>query len=170
MINLILAQIVGLFGFVLNITSTLRSNKNKILIYNALANTASIIQYLLLGAWTGAISCFIAVTRNIFFLKYKNNIPLKAFIIYILIAIPFNLIGYNGIISLLPVFNIILYAYGLYQKNVGVLKIITIIVSISGLIYDAFILAFVGVLSQGIAMIGSIIGYLNYKKGLSQNI
>jgi len=162
--NIILAQVVGIIGFYLNINSTLKTTKNKVLLYNGLANIASTIQYLLLGAFNGAICCFIATIRNLVFAKYKNNIPIYVLITYILIVIPLNLIGYDGILSLLPTFNIIIYAIGLYQKNIGTLKIITIIISTTGMIYDICNLAIVGAISQACAMISGTMGYLKYKK------
>lgn len=163
MINIIIAQIMGLLCFVANIFSTQQDTKNKTMIYNRLANCFSGIQYILLGAYNGAISILVAITRDTVFIRYKKKIPLYILIIYIIVAITVNIPCYNGIISLLPIFNIIVYGIAVYQNNVEYLKLAIIFVGISGAIYDAASLAIVGMFSNTFLAISGIIGYIRYR-------
>ena len=160
--NIIVANLIALFSFLFNITSTQKNKKGQILLYNGVANVMSCIQFIILGAWTGAISCILAATRNVVFSLFKNKIPLIIFILYVIVVIVLNIPAITSIISIIPVIAIILYGYGLYQNNVGVLKIITVVVNISCLIYDIYNYAFVLAISDSIASISAIIGLIRY--------
>ena len=70
----IIANILGGFIFILNVLSDAKLTTKKVYIYNGLCNGLSIIQYVLLGAWTGALCCAIAVIRNIILLVLKIKI------------------------------------------------------------------------------------------------
>ena len=145
---LFIAQIFGLISLVTNIVSIIKNKKKSILIYNGISNVACIIQYILLGTFTGAISSVIATLRNIVFSRYKNKIPLYILILYFLVAILFNLPYCNGIMSLIPLLNILVYGYGIWQTNIATLKIINIITGIAGMIYDIYALAYVSFINQ----------------------
>lgn len=161
---IVIAQLFGLLSFLFNFTSTQQNEKNKILLHNGLANLLSGIQYICLGAYSGCVATFVATARNVVFAKYKDQVPLYILIIYLIIAITFNLGNVHGIIDIIPIFNICAYGIAIYQKDVGILKKIVIINGVLGLIYDTTNMAFVGALSQVLSIIGGIIGYARYKK------
>lgn len=161
---IIIANIVALFSFIFNIVGTQKNKKNQVLLYNGIANVLSCIQFMLLNAWTGAISCILAAMRNVIFSLFKNKIPLIIFLIYVIIVISLNLPAITSLISIIPVFAIILYGYGLYQNNIAILKIIIIIVNISCLIYDIYNYAFVLALSDSLASSCAIIGFIRYQE------
>ena len=96
----IIANILGGFIFILNVLSNAKLTTKKVYIYNGLCNGLAIIQYVLLGAWTGAICCVIAVLRNIIFALFKKDIPIIYLIVYIVLVIGFN-IGFISIIQII---------------------------------------------------------------------
>lgn len=161
---IILAQIFALGGLFLNVMSTQQDEKGKILLYNGLANFTSCIQYILLGAYTGCISCIVASGRNIVFGKYKEKIPIYILLLYYVIAIILNIPAYNGLMSLIPLFNILLFGYGIWQKNVKTTKLIIIIVDSAAIIYDAYNLALVNCISSIISCTSAMLGYYRYSK------
>lgn len=160
--NIIIANVIALCSFIFNLTGTQKNKKGQILLFNGIANVMSCIQFILLGAWTGAISCILAATRNVVFSLFKKKIPLLIFIFYVFIVIILNIPAITSLISIIPVAAIILYGYGLYQKDVSVLKIITIIVNVSCLIYNIYNYAFVSAISDSVASISAIIGFIRY--------
>lgn len=164
-ILIIIAQIFGLISIFFVTVANVKTKKKEILFFNGIANVFSCIQYCLLGAWTGAVSTIIAATRNAIFSRFKdNNIPLYVLIIYLIIVLIINGFIYTDIISLIPIFNVCIFAYGLWQKDVGRLKIIMIIVGLTGVLYDTINLAFVSVINQSISAITGTIGYIRYRK------
>lgn len=161
---IIIAQLFGLMSFVFNFTATQQAEKNQILLHNGLANAFSGIQYLCLGAYSGFISTLIATTRNIVFSRFKDRVPLYVLIIYLIIAITFNIGTVTSLIAVIPVLNICTYGIAIYQKDVGVLKRVMILNGCLGLVYDLVNLAFLGACSQLLGIIGGVIGYVRYKK------
>lgn len=162
--NLYLAQLFGFIALVTNIISILKNKKKSILIYNGTSNIACIIQYILLEKPTGAISSVIATLRNVVFSRFKGKIPVIVLIIYIIIALAFNLPYCTTIMSIIPLFNIIIYGFGIWQTNIETLKIINVITGLTGMIYDIYALAFVSFVNQLLSFIAGLISYYNYRK------
>lgn len=155
------AQVVALGVIFLNLVATQQTKKRNVLILNATGNFLSSMQYILLGAYTGCISCGVAIIRNIVFGLYKDKeIPLYVLIIYWIVAVAIALPFYNGILSLIPIINICIYGFALWQKNMKVYKIIVMYVGAAGAIYDFDSKAYVTLFNEGIDFFGSIIGYI----------
>ena len=66
--------------------------------------------------------------------------------------------------SLIPLFNILLFGYGIWQKNVKTTKLIIIIVDSAAIIYDAYNLALVNCISSIISCTSAMLGYYRYSK------
>ena len=160
---IIIAQFFGLLSFIFNFTSTQQAEKNKILLHNGLANLLSGIQYLCLGAYSGCVATLIATTRNVVFGKLKEKVPLYVLIIYLIVAITFNIKTIHTFLDIIPVLNICTYGIAICQKDVGILKKTIIINSTLGLVYDLTNYAFIGALSQILGIIGGVVGYIRYK-------
>lgn len=159
-----IAQIFGAIALLTNAISILKNKKKSILLYNGASNIACIIQYLLLGQLPGAISSAIATLRNVVFSKFKNKIPLIILIIYIAIALGFNLPYCKNIMDIIPIFNIIVYGFGIWQTNIETLKIINIITGFTGMIYDINASAYTGFINQFVSFVAGIISYVEYRK------
>lgn len=143
-------QILGALVFLLNIIGNTKLTTKKVYIYNGVCNSLSVIQYCLLGAWTGALCCIIAVIRNIVFSKFKKDVPVSALLIYIALVILLNYKVVNNVLDIIPIINIIIYAIALWSKNIMNIKIVGLITCIDGVVYDFINGAYVSVLNQAI--------------------
>ena len=132
---LIIANILGGVIFLLNIISNAKLTTKKVYIYNALCNGLSIIQYLLLSAWTGVICCIIAVVRNIVFALFKKEVPFVVLAIYIVLVLLLNYKLVNSVIDIVPIINITIYAVALWTKKIRNIKVVGIITCATGIIY-----------------------------------
>ena len=153
----IIANILGGFIFILNVLSNAKLTTKKVYIYNGLCNGLAIIQYVLLGAWTGAICCVIAVLRNIIFALFKKDIPIIYLIVYIVLVIGFNIGFINSIIDIVPIINITIYAIALWTKKITNIKIVGIITCVTGIFYDFINGAYITVLNEIVDGIAGII-------------
>ena len=151
----ICAQIIGGLVFLLNIICHAKLTTKKVYIYNGIINGLCTVQYCLLSAWSGALCCFIALIRNIVFSKYKNKVPLYVLIIYILVVILLNYKLVHNILDIIPIINIIIYAIGLWTKDIMKIKKIGFFTCLIGIIYDFNKKAYVTVLNE---IIDGIIG------------
>ena len=162
----IIAQILGALVFILNIIGNTKLTTKKVYAYNTICNGLSIAQYSLLGAWSGALCCLIALIRNFVFAKYKKKVPLYVLLIYIAVVILLNYKLIHNALDLIPVINIIIYAIALWTKDIMNIKVIGVFTCIIGIIYDYTNRAYVTVLNEIIDGIVGIrcISILNKKK------
>ena len=70
--NIIIAQLSKLVGASFSIAANKTTEEKRIFIYNGFDNFFCMIQYLLLGAYTGGIVCGLTITTN-------NNIIIVSF-------------------------------------------------------------------------------------------
>lgn len=144
----VIVQILGALVFLLNIYGNTKLSTKKVYIYNGICNGLSVIQYCLLGAWSGALCCIIAVVRNIVFSKFKKNVPVYILLIYIVLVILLNYKIVNGPLDVIPIINIIVYAIALWTKKIMNIKVIGLLTCIDGVFYDFINGAYVSVLNQ----------------------
>lgn len=162
-----IAQALGICSFTTTIISSAKNSTDKVLFYNGLGNLLASLQYLLLGGYTGALCCIIAVIRNIVFSKYKDKVPVYILIIYLVLVLIINYPLIHGFIDILPVFNIMIYAIALWTKNIVVIKVAYLSTFTTGIIYDFNKKAYTSMLTQvidGIVGTTSLIILLKKKK------
>lgn len=143
--NIILAQIFRLISSFFCILADKNNNKKKIFTYNGIYNFFSGIQYLLLNAITGALCSFLAILRNIILYKYNKKLPIYVIILYFIVIIGFNLMAYDGLITILPIFLILFYSIALYIGKVMTIKYAVILTCLIEIIYDFYYQAYVGI-------------------------
>lgn len=162
--KVLIAQIIAVAIILANIIANQQTKKKNLLILNGLSNVLSATQYILLGAYTGCISCLVAVLRNIIFASFKNKkIPFYVLLIYWCIAILMNYKFINGLLSIIPVFNICLYGFAIWQNDMKVQKKSSILIDILAIIYDYTNKAYVVILNEALDMISSYIAYIRIK-------
>lgn len=166
----IIAQIIGVLILILTVISIQQKTKEKILMYQIIANVLDGIQYFLLGAITGGVIGFLNVLRCIVFYWYKkkDKKPSVLFlIIFILVAIGSGIISWQDNFSIIPIIVTIIFTYGLWQDNVKVTRICTSLTaggwSIYGLAFKGFSRA-IGSIAECISAIISIVRYDILKK------
>lgn len=157
------AQIVGIFAIIVFAISPHQKTKKKVLIFQLISNLLYAIQYVLLNAFSAVATNVIGGIKNLifyFYAKDEKEIPNKFLYIYILIIVIFGVFTFNGLISIIPILVSILYAYAVWQDNLKVYRIITIIGSISWIIYNFLVGAYVGVAGNVFQLISAIIAFI----------
>lgn len=159
----IYAQIFGLLGATAMLLSNWQKGKNKVLSFLILDSICYFMQYILLGALSGAFTNIIGLIRALI-CKYKDNYKiLNNKIILIIILIIYLIIGiltYNGIISLLPVLASIIYTSTLWQNNIKIIRFGTFIMILACFIYNISVKAYIAGVVEGILLISSILAII----------
>ncbi len=154
-LTFIIAQVFGLLVFIFNIIGHTKLTTKKVYIYNGICNSLSAVQYVLLGALSGALCCLIAILRNIVFYKYKNKVPIYILLIYISLVILLNFNFVHNVLDIIPIINVIIYAIALFTKDIMNIKVTGVFTCLLGIIYDFTNKAYVTVLNE---IIDGIIG------------
>ena len=159
----ILAQIFGVLGSCAMIVSSWQKERKNILFFLAFDNIFYFIQYVLLNALTGAYTNIIGLIRlYLFEKKGKNMFFKKNYTLYIVILL-YILVGvltYENLGSIFPIVSSIIYAIVLWQYNPKYIRIGSSIMLLMWCIYNVLVHAYVGVLSEGILFISSILAII----------
>lgn len=157
------AQVLGAIYFIFDIKITQQKDKKSMIKYNYITNFIGVLQYLCLGAWSGALCNLLANCRNFVFSKFKK-VPMYAVFTFIIIATIANIPNMNGIFSIIPIFNISITAMAIANEDVGFFKLVLVITGFLGIFYNLVSFAFVSVLTSAIYVGSATIGYVNYLK------
>lgn len=161
--RIIVAQIIGFIGLICTITSIQQNKKNKVLIFQILANLLYFLQYFLLGALAGASISFLAIFRCYMFYQYdknKKNKSLLILIIFVLLIILFGICSYDDIFSLIPIITAIMYSYGVWQNNLKRFRIIALIVPMCWFIYNIYVSAYIGMIATILEFISALVAII----------
>lgn len=171
----IIGQIVGGIGVLLFFLSYFCKTQKKLLFIQILGNAVMVVHFFLIGAKTGYFLLIAATIRNIIlyfgdkkYLSWKG-IP---YILAVIIA-GIGALSWEGYHSLFIIVGLGINTVFLSVKNVNVLKASVILTSSLILTYDVFAFSISGMINEGMAIIGSILGLITYyiwnKKQVKEN-
>lgn len=163
-IMVVLAQFFRIISAVFEILADKDSDKKRIFFYNGIYNGFCAIQYFLLNAMTGGICSILAILRN-FLLMYCDKKYLYFILpIYFTSLYLINYSSYDGFLSYLPVFMVIMYTCALFVGNIYGIKITVIVCVLLEIIYDLYYGAYMGMIICVIDAIFVIISLFKMKK------
>lgn len=155
----ILAQIFGLLGALSMLVSNWQKTRNKVLTFLIFDSLFYFIQYILLGALSGAFTNIVGLLRTITF-KYKDKHKLlQSKITLLIISTVYVLIGiftYNNLTSIFPVVASIVYSIVLWQNDVKKIRIGTSVMMLSWLIYNIAVGAYLSAVVEGVLLVSSV--------------
>lgn len=164
--KIIIAQIIGIIAIILNILSLQYKKKKKVMNMQLIANALFSLQYLVLGAFSGAYMNVITVIRCLLYKKYNSSrkkVPTYLVIFVITLCLIAGYVGYNGLFSLIPTIITIIYCIAATSKNVKKYKLIYGLCAIVWLYYNFKVKALVNMIGN-IFEIASAIISLKKKK------
>ena len=166
-----IAQIIGIFAAATNILSFQCKAKNKIILVQLFGGALFTVNFLLLGAVTGAIMNVLAIVRAILFLcKDRLKISDRALVIGLITAfltvyvLTFTVLGVeatarNLIVEALPVIGMSAATVSFSMKNGTAVRIIGITLSSpSWLIYNIFVFSIGAILCEAFSIVSIAIG------------
>ena len=162
--NFIIAQVFGVLVFIAGIISYYKNDTKQVILFNGISNTLCAIQYIFLGAYTGALCCIIAALRNLVFSRFKKDIPLIYLIIFIVFLVGINIPFVNNVIDIIPIINVFMYSIALWTKDIISIKKISLLACIDGIVYNSYKKAYIGVLYELIFSIAVVKSYRELRK------
>lgn len=161
----ILAQVLEVVAFGLDTLAMQCKKKSGILIMGIASNMTYVLEYAFLGAWTGAISLAIGTVRNItyFIFDKKGLKPNKiVLMIFIFLLVGAGIYTWENVTSLLPMVALILWTVASWQDNTKWMRVAEIMICILWIIYDVFVGAYVGCLTNFIILSSAAIGMFRH--------
>ncbi len=155
-----LLQVIGFVGVALFIVSYQIKSNRALFFCQMLGCVIFCVQFFLLGAYTGAISLFINVLRNVLLLKAnvwkwaRSRVTLAVILLLLVLTTVFTWAGW---ISLLPFVSMAVTTIGYWTRNGQKIRLSQLIGSPCTLLYDALIRSWGGALNEGIAIVSILI-------------
>lgn len=148
-----LAQLSGLLAWLCLLLSYYRKNTKKILFIQIISILFYLLNYLLLGAWTGLIIVVFELLRDSLYYKTdKDDLIFKLTIpFYIILAI----LSRNNLIELIPILASLIEGFTLTKSKKTVVPG-AILVYTMWVFYDIFVKAYTGALTDGLIVLSNI--------------
>lgn len=151
--RLIFANALSLVGAVFLWLSCTTKNKGRVHFYQMLQCSVLVVSQLVFGRPSGAVAMGVACVRN--GLKYLGiyNAPFTSVLLILTLALGvyFNT---GGVLGLVPVLAGSFFTVAVYRaRSLRTLKISMIVLLSSWVIYSALIYDFVGLVSNGVALV-----------------
>ncbi len=166
----IFVQTIGFAGIALNLIA-LQFNKHwKIVLLRTLGSSLFVVQYILLGAYTGAAMDGIGVARNLLFiLLVKKKQPTYNYIaIFSLLTIVIGLSTWTGWISVLAIIAKLISTVSYGVKSPRVIRMLNIPSNCCWIAYNVIHFSIAGVVDACLGIASAIIGEVRYVKKLKK--
>lgn len=154
--SFILAQIFALLSSLCLLISFWQKKRNKILFFQILDSSFDIIQYLLLGAYTGGLISLLGATRAYTFSKSNKKQFLFLFLTLYIIA---SIITFSGWESIIPLIAALIYTVVIWNKKEKNIRLFSILVFILWFIYDVLVKAYVSSITDIVLVISNTIAF-----------
>lgn len=162
----LVAQAVGIIAVVLFLLSYQQKKRKNIIILNAISRGLYIIQYIMLGAFSGAV-LDVAGTISSVLAEKKSNRFIKKHLKPILILINLLIVGlgllvYENIFSLLPVFGVLFHTGAFWLDDEKTVRRLSLLGSPFWLAYNLISAAYGSAVGDILSMASIIIAMLRY--------
>ncbi|MBQ0125181.1 MAG: YgjV family protein [Clostridiales bacterium] len=155
-------RVIGILGIIFSVISFQYKKHSGIMLFRTLNESFFGVQYILLGAYTGAginlLSCF----RNVVFAERvkKEKTTLPAQIIFSVIFTVIGIITWEGPKSILIVVAKVISTFGYGMKNTKFLKITILFTASCWLVYNLFVGSIEGALCEAFTLCSIIVALI----------
>jgi len=155
-------QTLGFIYALFLIVSNFKKKSSQILLFQTFSFFFKSIHYYLLEGFSGFLSSFISMIRNLLFFKIKSNFLWT--IIFIIIYFIIGFITYKNIYTLLPILATIIYTIIINYNKPSYLRLGMLVTSGTWLIYNFYIVSYSGIIIQFVMLITNIIAIIKLDK------
>ena len=162
----ILANIIGLLAVIMFVVSYQLKSRRSIIFFNAGSRILYIAQYILLGAFEGALLDMIAFLISLVY-RAKDTRLIKNHLTLTLIASNLFIVGlgmttYKNVYSLLPIIGVIFETLGLWLSKEKHIRLVSLLGAPPWLIYNFISGAYGSVIGNVITLVSIAVAIVRY--------
>lgn len=143
-----------------------QKSRKKILMCKLSADIFWILHYLSLGATAGIIPNFVGIFRELVFVNRNTkkwaDTPLWV-CLFITVNSILGIYSYEEWFDIVPIIASAFVTVSLWIDNPRLMKLISLPVSLAFFVYDLFVLSYVGMINESIAIVSIIIHFIKNK-------
>ena len=162
--RVLIANCVGIFGVLACIMIFQQTERKKLLFWKLIADCFWTVQYLILGAFSGAGVTLIAVARSIIFLRIdpKKGKGVGWLIGFLSVSVIVAALTWKNWWNLCSLTASVLGITSYWIGKPRVSRVLSFPISTAMLIYDLTTMAYMGVINEAMSMVSSIIGIFRH--------
>ena len=162
----ILATIVGFCAVLMFVLSYQLKSRSGIILFNAGSRILYVTQYILLGAFEGALLDIVAFGVSLLCAKSQSGFIKKHFTLAVILAnlviVAVGLSVYQNIFSLLPIFGVIFETLAFWLKNERHIRIVSLLGAPFWLAYNLICLAYASALGNAFTIVSILVAIVRY--------
>ena len=161
----LVVQGIGFVGVALFIISYQIKSNRALFLFQLLGCAAFCTQFTLMGAYTGAITLFINIVRNILLLnagRWKWARSKWTLIVILVLLTIVTAATWAGWPSLLPYASVAVTSVGYWTQNAQKIRLSQLFGSPCGLLYDAIIRSWGGVANEALVIVSILISIYRF--------
>jgi hypothetical protein len=158
----IIIQIIGVLALTANFVSFQMKKHRHILFFRTVNEGLFILQYFLLGAFSGSVLNIVGCVRNIIFAKQviHNKKTIFSTVVFCIIFTAFGIATFDGLGSIMLIFAKVLSTIAYGNKNTTVVRVVSFITHIGYLIYNLSVFSIAGALGDIILLVSLVCSIL----------
>ncbi len=159
-----LIQGVGVLGIIATITAFQCKGHYWILFWRSVSALIFVVQYFLLGAYTGVAMDFLGVARNFLFaeLVRRGKRTWPWVLVFTGVFITAGALTWQGWASLFIIAAKLISNAGYGSKNTFILRLMSLLTSVFWLIYNAYVFTLAGIACEGFAILSILVGIVRF--------
>ena len=164
--HFIIAQALGIIGVLCFLASYFPKSNRALYLLQALGCVAFGVQFFLLGAYSGVLSQFYIIVRNLMFSMY-NHWPWVRWkgwpVLYVILAGVVTFVTWNGFVSIFPMITMTAGTLAMWTNNAGTIRIVAMLVqSPAWIAYDILTGAYSAVINELIVIGSALASIIKY--------
>ena len=160
-VNFLLAQLVGLVTAILAIFSVQLKDMKHVLIMGIFTNLFTVINYWLLGEFSGAWVCLIAIVHTVWIYNYNikgRRFPKRLNYVFIALYSAAVALTFGGFYDVLAWIAAMAFAIAVVQTETSKYRLIIVVNSLAWIIYDLITQSYTMAISHSLIFISALIG------------
>ena len=161
-----MVYVVGALGIAANVIIYQQKSGKKLVFWKLISDVLWALQYIMLGAYSGAAIAVIGIFREIVF--YNNDKKWARsrlwLLFFICVSVLSGILTFKSVFSLLPMVASVLSILGFWRKSPSLSRVLAFPISASMLTYDIYAVSYMGIVNEVLTIISAVIGIIRYLK------
>lgn len=160
----ILIQTLGILGIIASILSFQNNDHKKIMFLRTTNEALFAVQYILLGAYTGAAMNIAGCVRNLLFAHKvaRNESTVASRIVFCIIFTTSGILTWNGFSSILVIFAKVLSTMAYGSSRTGRIRLLILTTSTCWLVYNFFVSSYTGAVCEILTLCSVVSGIIRF--------
>lgn len=162
----VLATVLGLLAVAMFVGSYQLKSRRAIIFFNAGSRVLYVVQYILLGAFEGALLDIVAFLVSLACSKSDSDFVKKHFALTVIAAnvfiVSIGMLTYKNIFSLLPILGVIFETLALWLKKERHIRIVSLLGAPFWLVYNVLSAAYGSAVGNVITLVSITVAIVRY--------